>query len=71
MKLLLVVVAGFAVAAALLILYAWRRLKRLVESPTTATLVDSFDDGLAIPMRDGDTRRPARTAAPEPRRKAS
>lgn len=57
MKLALVIVVGLAVAAALLISYAHRRLKRLAESPTTATLVDSFDDGLAIPMRDCDTRR--------------
>ncbi len=60
MKLVLAIVLGFAVAAALLILYARRRLKRLAESPTTATLVASFDDGLAIPMRDCDTRRKER-----------
>ena len=60
MKLVLAIVVGFAVAAALLILYVRRRLERLAESPTTATLVDSFDDGLAIPMRDCDTRRKER-----------
>ena len=60
MKLVLAIVVGFAVAAALLVLYARRCLKRLAESPRTATLVESFDDGLAIPMRDCDTRRKER-----------
>ena len=60
MKLALMLVAGFAVAAALLFVYAHRRLKRLAESPHTANLAESFDDGLAIPMRDCDTRRKER-----------
>lgn len=60
MTLVLAIVAGLVVAGALLILYVHRRLKRLAESPTTARLVESFDDGLAIPMRDCDTRRKER-----------
>lgn len=70
MKLVLALLLVASLAAVVLILYVHRRLKRLAESPDTATLVESFD-GLAIPMRDGDTRRPARTAEPKPRRKAS
>jgi len=71
MKLILATVLVLLAAAVLLVLYVRRRLKRLAESPNTTTLVESFDDGLAIPMRDCDTRRPARTAESEPRRKAS
>ena len=71
MKLVLALLLVASLAAVVLILYVRRRLKRLAESPHTATLVESFDDGLAIPMRDGNTRRPARTAETEPRRKAS
>lgn len=71
MKLVLAIVLVVSLAAVVLILYVRQRLKRLAESPATTSLVESFDDGLAIPMRDCDTRRPARTAEPKPRRKAS
>jgi len=60
MKLVLALLLVASLAAVVLILYVHRRLKRLAESPATARLVASFDDGLAIPMRDGDTRRKER-----------
>lgn len=60
MKLVLALLLVASLAAVVLILYVHRRLKRLAESPDTATLVESFDDGLAIPMRDCDTRRKER-----------
>lgn len=60
MKLVIALVLVVSLGVLLLLLYARRRLKRLAESPHTARLVESFDDGLAIPMRDCDTRRKER-----------
>ena len=60
MKLLLAVVGGvllLLVSAAALAIYG---LKRLVRSRQTGEFVESFNGNLAIPMRDCDTRRPAK-----------
>lgn len=62
MKLFIVIAVGIVVVVALAGLYAYRRLKGLAGSSETSTLVESFDAGLAIPMRDSDTRRPSKAS---------
>lgn len=59
MKLMLSVSLGIIVLLVLGSFYAVRRLKRFAKSNLTHELIESFDAGLAIPMRDCDTRRPA------------
>lgn len=61
MRLVLIVLLGLTVLLVLGSLYALRRLKRLAKSSLTHELMESFDGGLVIPMRDCDTRRPARS----------
>ena len=56
MKVLLLVLFGLILLVVGGSLYAFRRLKRLAESRGTHELIDSVDQGLAIPMRDCDTR---------------
>lgn len=58
MKFLLAVGLSAVVAVALVGWFVYQRLKRLAGSQQTTALVESFDAGLAIPMRDSDTRRP-------------
>ena len=36
--------------------YLWYRLRALAARPETADFMKHLDDGLAIPMRDSDTR---------------
>lgn len=36
--------------------YLWYRLRALAARPETADFMEHLDDGLAIPMRDSDTR---------------
>lgn len=52
MLVLLILLAALVLAAR----YAWRRVRAVVSEPTTSELIEQFDEGLAIPMRDCDTR---------------
>lgn len=54
---LLAMLVGLVALILLAGVLAFLRLKSLAGSPQVGGLVDSFDDGLAIPMRDCDTRR--------------
>jgi hypothetical protein len=56
-KLLLAMALGLLALVALAVGLAYRRLKRLADSPAAADWMESLDGGLAIPMRDCDTRR--------------
>lgn len=55
MKVLLAIVLGFALLLLVGGAYLFYRLRRLAESVEVHELVDSLDDGLAIPMRDCNT----------------
>jgi hypothetical protein len=56
MRVLLLVVFPLVALVALAGCYAFFRLKRLAQSPGASELIDSVGQGLAIPMRDCDTR---------------
>lgn len=56
MKLLLLLLLAFLILVAGTGLYIFYRFKRWANSSETEQLVDAFDAGLAIPMRDSDTR---------------
>lgn len=60
MKLLLAVVGGLLLLLVLAAVLAIYGLKRLAQSRQADKLVESFNGSLAIPMRDCDTRRPAK-----------
>lgn len=60
MKLILVILVVFLLLLAGAGVFLFRQLKRLADSPETRAVRESFDGGLAIPMRDSDTRRSAR-----------
>lgn len=57
MKLILGILLAVLAGALLAGFLVYRHLRRLAESPNVGALVESFDEGLAIPMRDCDTRR--------------
>ena len=56
MKPLLLSLLGLVVIAMAAGAYGFYRAKRWAGSSNTRRLVDDFDTGLAIPMRDSDTR---------------
>lgn len=59
MKLLLLILLGLLFFLVLAGFYLLRRLERWAASSEVRRLGKSFDGGLAIPMRDCDTRRRA------------
>ena len=56
MKSLLLSLLGLLVLVMGAVAYGFYRFKRWASSSDTHRLVDDFDAGLAIPMRDSDTR---------------
>lgn len=56
-------VVALPVAAAV---YLYYRVRRMAESRETQEFLGTFDTGLAIPMRDCDTRRTSAEKKPAP-----
>ena len=57
MKLVLLIVLAVAALLVAATGYLYYRVRRLAESQETREFLGAFDTGLAVPMRDCDTRR--------------
>lgn len=57
MKLVLLIVLAVVALVVAAAGWLWHRVRRLAESEETVEFLTAFDAGLAIPMRDCDTRR--------------
>ncbi|MGH9789474.1 MAG: hypothetical protein ACRD4U_12320 [Candidatus Acidiferrales bacterium] len=66
MKLVLLIVLAVVALLVAAAGYLWYRVRRLAESQETQELLGTFDTGLAIPMRDCDTRRTPAEKKPAP-----
>ena len=66
MKLVLLIVLAVAALLVAAAGYLWRRVRRLAESEETVEFLTAFDAGLAVPMRDCDTRRTPAGKKPAP-----